>query len=284
LRKRPTERELVKLVRSLAQKVKHDIEVKSLDDFTKIAAHYQLSFSLEALPDDKDGCLIDDRKIILNSKMRSHERRQFTFYHELIHALLRRDEDLTSLVHDAWVASTDNLIERLCDYGAAEILLPSEEIRSFLRQEGFSASAIPILCQVYNASAPAVAIQMTNCASHHCYMVGAQLTSVDVEILAPLLINLVPAEKEKIALRVIHSGCSSSAKYAPVARNTIVERKHLMYSAFEVENGAVVKGIDRIPFRSSNWRVQCEAIYFRDKVYAFFNVTPPIAVEQLPLF
>src|SRR5438876_11050853 len=72
-------------------------------------------------------------------------RRRFTFYHEIVHHLLReRAVELYSIINDQY--KSDELLtsisERLCNVGAAEFLLPRATVRSLYQAEGFSVALI----------------------------------------------------------------------------------------------------------------------------------------------
>ena len=66
-------------------------------------------------------------------------RRRFTFYHEIVHQLIKRNDVLFSILHDQYRADTDfeRICERLCDVGAAEFLIPRTRVRQRSTNEVF---------------------------------------------------------------------------------------------------------------------------------------------------
>ena len=108
---------------------------------TDIEQCFRLQVCEEPLPLDKDGAFVEgEAKIIVNSNVTSVERRNFTFFHELTHHLVREDDDLYSYLHDAYVdpEAFDKTIEFLCNIGAAEMLLPRDQVRELIEHQGFS--------------------------------------------------------------------------------------------------------------------------------------------------
>jgi Zn-dependent peptidase ImmA (M78 family) len=285
-----SEQDLVRLVQELATRTRREIEADNLasDDLASIAEKYGLMLDWDDLPDNNPGCYIaSNRKIVLNRRVSSQERLNFTFYHELVHRRIKEDEDLLSDIHEVVShKSVDEVIERLCEAGAAELLMPADDVREMIAEHGFSTALIPVLCERYGASSIAVAIQMVSCASHDCYFFIAENQLVPLSDNQAMLIGFPFKEARRQRLWVVYSGGSSAAKY-PMARNIPVQDGHLMYSALGRE-GEVIKGKADIPRRDSRWKkpwvVDCDVLCFRGKVFAFFSVEPPVASSQLRLF
>jgi hypothetical protein len=71
-------------------------------------------------------------------------------------------------------------------------------------------------------------------------------------------------------------------RYLP-RRFARIPADHLIAQALRQK--ALLAGRGRIPGRSGKSEAtECEAFYFRDKVYAAFNVSSPTAATQLALF
>jgi hypothetical protein len=244
-----------------------------------IADFYGLSVEQIYSQQNQDGMLVEDR-IILNTGGRGEERMNFTFYHEVTHHLIRSNDDLLSLVHEI-PGDVDTTIERLCNAGSAAFLVPPDELAPFLAENGFSVMAIPPLCEKYKASALVVAFQMINHARHDCYLVVATPTTTVAEEL-PLIPGAEIPARSRVVLSVLYSAASPQAKYS-ISRETVIPHEHLIYSAYD--EASHVKGLSFIPFRSGNRKpAECDALFFRDSVYAFLNVTPPLSPQQLSLF
>lgn len=284
-----TVKELGRQVRELATSVRTTINAENLqpEDFTAIAHKYDLGFQWDDLGENNPGCYLRDQaKIVLNVRVQTPERLNFTFFHELMHNRIEATVDLLSAIHDAITSkSIDDLIESLCEIGAAEIMMPSNDVQQMMTDHGFSTGLIPVLSEKYKASSIAVAIQMVTCASHDCYFVIAINRFVDQDEQQMSLSGIVLPGKKRPRLYIAYSGGSSVSKY-PMARNIPIPDRHLMYTALERE-GEVIKGHADIPRRNSQWKpwiVDCETLCFKGKVFAFFNVDSPTASNQLRLF
>ncbi len=250
---------------------------------TDIEQCFGLQICEDDLPLDKDGAYIESKsKIVINRNMTSVERRKFTVYHELVHHLIRRDAALYSYLHDAYEDSDifDKTIEIICNIGAAEFILPRDQVRDLINTLGFSLNLVPLLCKKDNVSGPAVLIQLVQCAPNHCYGVvceyGLPPTSTyenQRTFIRPVATN---------SLYILYAIWSPSARYS-ISRFTTIPKDHILVQALSEDN--LIKGIDKIPFRSgADWRVPAEAIRFRGNVYGIFNVTPSTNQQQLRLF
>jgi Zn-dependent peptidase ImmA (M78 family) len=135
-----SERELRERVIKLVQSARTGLRGKALVD--EIEEDFGIQICEGYLPKDKDGAYVEDKtKIIINNSVTSYERRRFTIYHELVHHLIRKDQDLYSYLHDAYLGPNDfdRMIELLCNVGAAEFLLP----RDILQRSGSINSTRP---------------------------------------------------------------------------------------------------------------------------------------------
>ncbi len=284
---RVNEERLIQLVCELTKRTRDEIERTGLkpDDFQRIADKYDVVLHWEELPLGNPGYYSKDEcKIVLNNRIKNQERLNFTFYHELTHHLIEHNDEILALLADAYISSDYETMERLCNAGAAELLMPSEDVRQVMLEKGFSTTLIPELCERFGASSIAVAFQMVNCATHDCYLVIAetqivQQTAVHNQI--PLL-NIKPIDVPQEQLVIIYSGASSAAKYS-IKRNQTLSNNHFLCGVLHANEP--VRGDARLPFASGNgWDVPCEALYFRGKVFAFFNRTQPMSSLQMPLF
>ena len=244
---------------------------------------YPLTVQEDILPLDKEGAYIaQESKIIINKLITSTERRQFTLYHELVHHVIRQDDDLYSYLHDAYpnTSDFDRVIELVCNIGAAEIILPRETVRNLIDQKGLSLSLLPELCQSKAVSGPAALIQLVQYAPNQCYGVvceRGELSSIADSKQQAFLPNAASN-----GLYILYAMWSPSVKYA-LARFTTITSNHLLSQAANTQK--LVKGMDRIPFRSgTDWQVPCEVVTFRNKVYGLFHVSQPQNPQQPRLF
>ncbi len=214
------------------------------------------------------------------------EHRNFTYFHEITHHIIREDNELYSFLNEIADRNEDltALEDRFANIGAAEFLIPSSSITTVLSEKGFSISLLPDLDKLFPASKPAIAIQLAQCASHKCFVVVCEygIPPKSHSSQAALLPNL-PTQIPQLFIRY-SSNSPSQDKYT-IATFTTIPVDHLLSKVFETHQ--YFKGKDRIPFRSgTKWFVDCEAIYFKGRVYATFNVTqpPPSSSLQPSLF
>jgi hypothetical protein len=276
-----SDRKLREQVISLVQSVRSGIPQNT--SVHAIAGHFGLEVKEGTLSNDKDGAYIENEaKIIINSIVTSEERKLFTLYHELVHYLIRQDDDLYSYLHETYPSSNDfdKTIELICNIGAAEFILPQEIVRDYIDKEGFSLNLIPAICHQGCISGPAALIQLIQCAPHRCYGVVCNY-GVPPNYGNANQNAFIPAEKAN-TLYVLYAIWSSSAKYT-ISRFTPIPNDHILFKALSDSN--LIFGKDRIPFRSgTNWPVPCEVLYFRSSVYGLFNVKPPPSNQQPRLF
>ena len=273
-----SDRELRERIIDIVQSVRDQVP-RDVTDFDS-QKHFGIQICRGKLPVDKDGAYIENEAtIIINDQITSDERYKFTVFHELSHHLIRKDNDLYSYLNDAYLATSDfeNMIELMCNIGAAEFLLPRDTVRGLIEAEGFSLNLVLRLCQSDAVSGPVALIQLIQCAPNHCYGVVCEygIPPISAGAIQETFIDLHP----EYALYILYAIWSPSAKYK-IARFTPIPNNHLLMQAFT--DNVTVKGTDKIPFHSgTDWQVPAEALRFRGKVYGIFNATPPPDLRQL---
>ena len=250
---------------------------------TDIESFYPLHVCEEELPLDKDGAYVDaEAKIIINVSIKSVERRQFTLYHEFVHYLIRQDDDLYSYLHDTYEDDEkfNSTTELMCNVGAAQIILPREEVRQIIENQGVSLAILDRLCANRKVSGPAALIQLVQYAPNRCYGVICELGTSPFASQPNQgdFVRSIPVP----SLYINYAIWSPSTEY-PMARFTRIPRDHILLNG--LSNNNLIKGIDRIPFRSgTDWRVPCEGLFFRGNVYGLFHASPQPNPEQPRLF
>lgn len=224
-----------------------------------------------------------DRVVVIDPARGTAARQRFTWYHELTHALIRRNDELYAILDEQYQREAEftRIRERLSDIGAAEFLLPRDHIRTVLAQHGYSIICLEALSDSSGASLTAVCVQIARCSPHRCIAVVCQ--SHHVHALRQTLLT-VPATHP--VLRVAVSMPSPRMEY-PVARGTIIPAGHLLVDAYQSEAGRVVRGEATIPFKSGKeWIVPCEAVRLGEQVFSiFYRDTPQKqAPGQMTLF
>lgn len=275
---RLTEDDLVQQAIDLAIRTRRQIEAAGLHitDFQQVADLFRVTVSTGELPDGKDGSYLkDERRIILSSSVTTPERINFTFCHELMHAQIEDDGDILSNFADAYRRSDEAAMERLCNAGAAELLIPAEDVRQY----ACSVALIPNLCERFTASSIAVALQMLNCTTDKRYLVVAETKLVVVE--APIFDQFNTLDQRLV---IVYGAKSPAAKY-PIRRNRVLPPSHGLYYAIQ-QPGIVLKMDAEVPVGENPWPLPCECLYFRQKVFAFFRESSRDAInpDQMRMF
>lgn len=224
--------------------------------------------------------------IVISPTIRVKARQRFTLYHEIVHHLIRRNDRLYSILHDQYSSDEDleRIIERLCNAGAAEFILPQSRVVSAIEKEGFSVGLVKTLSRPDEVSLTAACVQLALCARHKCIAVICKMGSL-LEENNPKLFN---DNTPKKAVLQVDTAISSPKTDYRIARRTVIPQGHLFYEVYNAVNeGRVVHGKDCIPFRNSLKReVECEAIRIGMQVFGFFHLEHPPAKSgpQLRLF
>lgn len=230
-----------------------------------------------------DGSYVPDSEptIIIRRGMVDSDRLNFTFFHEIMHHLIRQDDELYNFIHELSANDDDfeNTLEYYCNLGAAEFLLPAADLTSVMSSRGFSVRLVADLDLLYPISKPAIAIQLAQCATHQCIVLVCEY-GIPPNPNSHSHLPGINAKAQPI-LFVQYSASSPSVKYRG-ARFVNIPRNHIIETAYQEQK--YIKGHDRIPFRSgTDWRTNCEALYYQGKVYVAFNLTAPVSQQQIPL-
>ena len=111
----------------LARDVVNKYASTTIPTFDEICSGLGLDVKVGQLPSGTDGAQ-KDKTIIINSQIKNEERKRFTQFHEVVHYLIREDDDLLSELQDYPYSKDDEykkVVEILCNIGAAEFLMPT---------------------------------------------------------------------------------------------------------------------------------------------------------------
>jgi len=240
------------------------------EDLIQLAKDLDIRVVSGSLGSSKEGAAFQD-VIITDPSIRSEERRVFTFYHEITHHLIRRNDELLSVIHDQCRTDEDyhRVNEWLCNTGAAEFLMPREMVLERIRRTGFSSLLISGLYVTTRASRTAICVQLALCAIHRCIaMVCRVFPQVGDSGLFGQLASVT-------TLRVDTAVSSESMRYS-VAHGTAISKDHLLWHSYRANDGRLCSGRASIPFRSGSiWSVDCEALRVGEQLFAIFNVDSP---------
>lgn len=111
----------------------------------------------------RDGLIDSARRTILVAEGQHPRRQRFTLAHEVMHRLIEEDGDVLSDLHEAYAgAELERALERLCNLGAAEMLLPRAEVVQALAQHGPNPRLIWELAGRFAVSEPVAAVALAS--------------------------------------------------------------------------------------------------------------------------
>jgi hypothetical protein len=211
-----------------------------------------------------DGALVEGR-VIVSRGIRWRPRVEFTIYHELFHHLLEEDSDIIEHYTDLLRSDDEQYkraVERCCDRGAAEFMMPRSRVKEAIQSEGCWVGLIELIADRHGSSLIASALQLAHCAPVDCFVV---------------LCSYGPVSKirsRRSGLYVDYAGASPQRKYM-LARFSPVRSDHVLAQAWE-ECGPA-QGESYVPYRSGKYMpCYCEAkpvgpftagiLYFEDPV------------------
>jgi len=212
------------------------------------------------LPPGADGLLSGDRVIVGDTLPPA--RVEFTIFHEIMHHLLDEDGALIEyytarLRHDDWTYRA--AIERCCQQGAAEFLLPRARVQATIAAEGVAPHLMGLLADHAGVSLAAAAIQVAHCAPVECYVVLCGPGP------AGLIVEYAP----------------TNGRY-PLARSSPIPADHPLARSWLSRGPA--SGWSYVPFPSGK-RVSChcEATYRAGRVIGVLARERPVSRAQLAL-
>lgn len=206
-----------------------------------------LSLDRAALPPGTAG-MLSGRRVTVDLNTRWAPRTEFTVYHEITHYLINEDGEIIEHLTEALrndPAAFDREMERCCDKGAAEFLMPRARLAETISKEGFSVDLVGIIAERHGASLIASAIQLAHCAPVECYVVLCSYGSVP------------RSRPHRRGLYVDYAGASPSRRY-PLTRFSLVPADHVLSHARESKS--FTEGKSHVPFRSGSYMpCYCEA-------------------------
>lgn len=128
----------------------------------RLAAGIGVEVVLAVLPPGQDGVLDLERRQILIAQDQNPRRQRFTLAHEVMHYLIRHDDEALSLLHEHFQGTQlETQLETLCNLGASELLLPAEALEKALQQQGLRARLIVQLAEQYQVSEEAAVVALS---------------------------------------------------------------------------------------------------------------------------
>ena len=273
-------RRVIELVRDAVNKYAST----AIPIFDEICSGLELSVMEDVLPIGIEG-MCAEKTIFINSRMRNEERKRFTQFHEVTHFLLEKDKDLISELRKCTHSKTGGYkrpLEYLCNIGAAEFLMPSKEFAKLYEERGFNVQLILSAADYFKSSTIAATIQLAQVAPNKCIAVVCENGLVPNDTATPQnqLFN-TEYRSPKSKLHVIYSA-SSPAANRWLAKYTIFPHDHLINQAFL--QAKMLEDESTIPFPSWKESCPCEALPYKNRVYALFHLSPLPDPNQMTFF
>ncbi len=280
-----TEKDAKRRMRELVRKVKCDMNMDRLPQYSgvddPVAKHLGIKVKEQVVSFGYGGMYLPNRnppEIAIDRTAGNQERLNFTFFHEISHHLIRENGELYGFLHDHSPEDLQPILEQYCNIGAAEFLVPADDVRQIISEWGFSVELIRELDEIFPASKPAIAIQLAQCASHSCVVVVCEYGIIPQRNRQQIIFDGV-GNFAQPQLYVRYSSGSPAYKYN-TGRFIPISTEHLIMTAYQEQS--LVKGRGNIPVRSGReWPNNCEAIFYKGNVYAVFNVTDPPSRNQM---
>jgi hypothetical protein len=145
-------------------------------DLSEVVGHLGLSIR-EVDAEGFDGALVRSAHevrgiVFVKQTMRDQSRKRFTIAHEIGHYILHDDARVSCGSNDieSWNRTLENP-ERQADEFAAELLLPSAEVRQHIGKQWPSFQPVISLCNMFGASLTAAARKYCDVVSQRCAVV-----------------------------------------------------------------------------------------------------------------
>lgn len=273
-----------KQVIELVQDVVNQYSSTTIPTIDEICRGLELDLKEGVLQNGIDG-MNTGKTIIINSKVKSEERKRFTLFHEVTHYLIEREGDLISELHEYTFNQEDGFnkpLETLCNIGAAEFMMPSKEFTRLYEKNGLNVQLIPFAAKHFRSSTIAATIQLTQVAPNRCIAVICEkgLISNDKASLNTMLLAPENQSYNEPKLHVVYSASSPSANRW-LAKYTVFPDDHIVNQAYSQTK--ILESESEIPFPSWKERCICQALYYRNRIYALFHLTPPPNPNQMSL-
>jgi hypothetical protein len=239
-----TEREIEEKVIDLVARARERYDIPERCRAQDACTAVGLRWERGRLPRGTDGTLTSDRKIIVSDAIQWMSRLEFTIFHEIMHSLLDEDGELIELFTETLRSRPqdyDRALERCCQIGAAEFMIPRARAQALLTEGGFSVDLVEPLMGLNGASIIAAAIQLAACAPVDCYVAVCRY-------------EVSPLWPHDRGLYVEHAAMRAGMRY-PWKRGTMIPPDHLFNQVWEGKQP--LSGPSSVPFQSGK-RYECE--------------------------
>lgn len=211
--------------------------------------------------------------VVVNSRITWPPRTAFTLYHEIFHYLLEEEGDEIIEIYGEALRNQEDAfesaIERCCNAGAAEFLLPRHAVLAAIAERGFSVHLVEFLSDSYGSSLLATSVQLASCAPVPCYVVVCTY-------------GALPAWPHPLTLYIEQAARRPDVRY-PWERGTSIPPNHLLRQVWDT--GQRLSGPSSIAW-SSGKSMPCahaEAKILGNRVVGILCLNHPPSKDQLSL-
>jgi len=203
--------------------------------------------------------------VVVAAALTLQARVEFSIYHEIMHHLIEEDGALIEY-YTARLRRDERAyraaIERCCQQGAAEFLLPQERVRAAIAADGVTPQVVGLLADQAGVSLAAAAIQVAHGAPVECYVVLCRAASDGPE---RLVVDYAP----------------TNGRY-PLARSSPIPADHPLTRSWRARGS--VAGWSYVPFPSGKrFPCHCAATYRAGRVIGVLAREQPVSRAQLAL-
>jgi Zn-dependent peptidase ImmA (M78 family) len=283
---RAARRHLLKLVQQTKRELHLQEPLSYQAAVGPVMKHLGIS-TVEDFPVSDAGAYFDKGPlpVIFINKVHGSEKRNFTFFHELTHHIIRHDDVLYAFLNEyADEDAFDATLEHYCNIGAAEFLIPSHQVSQVIQEKGFTIRLLEYFDETCHASRPAIAIQLAQSAPHNCRILVCEwgMRQPDSSRQRTLLSHRSNDGSFCLYVRYSTYSPANDGKYR-VRPFTPIPESHLIYHAFQEQR--YLRQRDTIPFHNKRrWNVDCEALFYKGQVFVALNHQAPPTGYQPALF
>lgn len=267
---------VINLVEKVRQKFDANLSKEELA--IKICDDYGVKIQKEYLNTSSDGHYSpENNSITLNKNCTYAPRTIFTLFHEILHFLIEKEgEDIIELLNEYSRSDYQDSLERLCDLGASEFLLPENKIQESVVDKDIDLSLFRELMESSTeVSAPAIARKLAHLAHYPAIFIvcGEKLFSTP----SGGLLEIDEIKLQNLAIEYAFN--TASFKYK-LKRFHPIPENHLIHQAFSSSNDC--QGEDFFPFSKNPNKMKCFVNCFvrNNRVYGILYKERPIKNEN----
>lgn len=242
-----SDRQLQQHVIDLVRKSKQEYAVTDRCSGQNACQKFGLDLQCGDLSEAQAGLYHEDLGlVVINRSITWQPRIEFTIFHEITHFLLIDDGELYSYLHDVYGNDHqlfERTLERCCEIGAAEFLMPCDTVLAAISRRGLSVALIEEIANKNGSSMLAAAIQVAACAPIECYVVVCAYGQIP---------NSWPPRQ---GLYIEYVSWPWRNRY-PLARFIQIPSDHLFFDSWT--SGSFAEGRTFVPSKNARKKWVCE--------------------------